>query len=262
MTATVASGAFHDVAPFADLRVEHGRRPALGPLGEVCCGHRRSAPEWCAGCRGRARVLWSCSPWPRTWAARTPGHPGPRQGTRERPGAGLRCPSCGRRPARTAPESTDTGRSMPPTASNRTGRGRPSSRRRRSRGRRSLCPDVRSLCRPPARRPSGRSRRHPAPDAPSDPLSRAGRPGAPTPGSPRRRPAGPDPGDLRRSQSLRPVAATVTPRPIIASPPTPPTVESRRGERANQSRAVAAARPHTQSEATAMTLKTSPSTSI
>lgn len=28
-------------------------------------------------------------------------------------------------------------------------------------------------------------------------------------------------------QSLRPVAATVTPRPIIASPPTPPTVESR-----------------------------------
>lgn len=86
--------------------------------------------------------------------------------------------------------------------------------------------------------------------------------GRPRRGSPRRRPAGPDPGAVGRIQSLRPVVATVTPRPIIASPPTPPTMESRRGERANQSRAVAAARPHTQSEATAMTLKTSPSTSI
>lgn len=32
---------------------------------------------------------------------------------------------------------------------------------------------------------------------------------------------------LVRDQSLRPVAATVTPRPIIVSPPTPPTRESR-----------------------------------
>ncbi|MFJ5836973.1 LysE family translocator [Streptomyces shenzhenensis] len=50
--------------------------------------------------------------------------------------------------------------------------------------------------------------------------------------------------------------------PISASPPTPPTSESRRGERANQSRAVAAASPHTLSEAMAITSKTSPSSSI
>src|SRR2546430_1603264 len=44
--------------------------------------------------------------------------------------------------------------------------------------------------------------------------------------------------------------------------PAPPTAERRRGERANQSRAVAATRPHTLSESTAMRLKTRPSSSI
>jgi hypothetical protein len=32
---------------------------------------------------------------------------------------------------------------------------------------------------------------------------------------------------LIQAQSLRPVTATVTPKPIIVSPPTPPTRESR-----------------------------------
>ncbi len=41
-------------------------------------------------------------------------------------------------------------------------------------------------------------------------------------------------GGALRGQSLRPVVATVTPRPIIVSPPIPPTRERQRGERAKE----------------------------
>ncbi len=46
-----------------------------------------------------------------------------------------------------------------------------------------------------------------------------------------------------RTAQWRPVSATVTPTPIMASPPAPPTISTRRGERANQARTALAANP-------------------
>jgi hypothetical protein len=46
------------------------------------------------------------------------------------------------------------------------------------------------------------------------------------------------------SQSARPVTATVTPGPVIATPPAPPMSDRRWSERANQVRAAYAVRPH------------------
>jgi hypothetical protein len=48
---------------------------------------------------------------------------------------------------------------------------------------------------------------------------------------------------------LCPVSATVTPTPIIARPPAPPTSAYRRSDLANHVRTTLAARPHALSEA-------------
>jgi amino acid efflux transporter len=64
------------------------------------------------------------------------------------------------------------------------------------------------------------------------------------------------------AQLGRPAMATVTPTPIMASPPAPPTISMRRGERANQFRTALAANPHEQSEIAPMNTETSARTSI
>ena len=56
--------------------------------------------------------------------------------------------------------------------------------------------------------------------------------------------------------------ATVTPTPIIASPPAPPTISNRRGELANQFRTALAANPQAQSETAPMSTETRASSSI
>ena len=66
----------------------------------------------------------------------------------------------------------------------------------------------------------------------------------------------------RPVQLWRPVRATVTPTPIIASPPAPPTISTRRGERANQARTALAANPQEQSEIAPMNTETSARISI
>jgi len=72
-----------------------------------------------------------------------------------------------------------------------------------------------------------------------------------------------DAGRSRRiAQLWRPVRATVTPTPIMASPPAPPTISTRRGERANQLRTALAANPQQLSETAPMTTEISASTSI
>ncbi len=55
--------------------------------------------------------------------------------------------------------------------------------------------------------------------------------------------------------------ATVTPTPIMASPPAPPTISHRRGERANQVRTALAANPQLQSETAPMVTETTISAS-
>jgi amino acid efflux transporter len=72
------------------------------------------------------------------------------------------------------------------------------------------------------------------------------------------------PGQLwrRPGQLWRPVMATVTPTPIMASPPAPPTISTRRGDRANQFRTALAANPQEQSEIAPMNTETSARTSI
>ena len=66
----------------------------------------------------------------------------------------------------------------------------------------------------------------------------------------------------RPGQLWRPVMATVTPTPIMASPPAPPTISTRRGDRANQFRTALAANPQEQSEIAPMNTETSARTSI
>jgi len=63
-------------------------------------------------------------------------------------------------------------------------------------------------------------------------------------------------------QVWRPVMATVTPTPIMASPPAPPTISIRRGDRANQFLTALAANPQEQSEIAPMNTETSARTSI
>src|SRR5260370_38211883 len=53
-------------------------------------------------------------------------------------------------------------------------------------------------------------------------------------------------------QLLRPVMATVTPTPIMARPPAPPTISNRGGERANQLLTTLAANPQAQYAAPAI----------
>ncbi len=63
-------------------------------------------------------------------------------------------------------------------------------------------------------------------------------------------------------QFLRPVTATATPTPIIASPPAPPTSANRRGERANHARTALAAHAQALSQTTPIETETRPRTSI
>ena len=64
------------------------------------------------------------------------------------------------------------------------------------------------------------------------------------------------------SYSLDPVTAMLAPRPMIIRPPVPPTSSSRRGERANHSRAVPATTAQTLSEQSAIRMKIRPRTRI
>ena len=75
-----------------------------------------------------------------------------------------------------------------------------------------------------------------------------------------------DPGvdfpDVHLSQSLRPDTARLAPIPIITSPPVPPMISIRRGERASHARAVPATSAQALSQTTAIAMKIAPSSSI
>ncbi len=66
----------------------------------------------------------------------------------------------------------------------------------------------------------------------------------------------------RRAQSLRPVNASRAPIAIMASPPVPPSMASRRGERDSHARTVPAARAQALSLSSATAAKIAPSTTI
>ena len=120
-----------------------------------------------------------------------------------------------------------------------------------------------------------------SPAAPADPIDARTRPAPARQGRGRRTPsrtAGPamslpddggtpstlraGPGQRLERRVSRPVIATVTPTPIIARPPAPPTISNRRGELANQFRTALAANPQAQSETAPMSTDTSASSSI
>ena len=67
---------------------------------------------------------------------------------------------------------------------------------------------------------------------------------------------------MARANLACPVSATVTPTPIIARPPAPPTSSYRRGDRANQERTPLAASPQVQSVASPRQTEMSASSSI